>query len=40
MFQRLADGIGDGKEFPVVPPGWSIVARYDEEILTAEEAAP
>lgn len=40
MIQRLVDGIWDEKEFLVVPPGWRVVAKYDEGILAAEEAPP
>ena len=37
MIQRLVDGNWDDKEFLTVPPGWRVVAKYDEKIVTAEE---
>jgi hypothetical protein len=37
MIQRLVNGVWDEKEFLVVPPGWRVVAKYDEKIVTAEE---
>jgi hypothetical protein len=37
MIQRLVDGKWDEKEFLVVPPGWRVLAKYDEGIVTAEE---
>jgi hypothetical protein len=40
LIQRLVDGEWDEKEFLVVPPGWRVVAKYDEGIITAEEVAP
>jgi hypothetical protein len=40
MFRRLLDGVWDDGEFLVVPPGWRVVARYDQGILAAEKAAP
>ncbi|MFB3923493.1 MAG: DUF1638 domain-containing protein [Terriglobia bacterium] len=40
MIQRLVDGVWDAKEFLVVPPGWRVVAKYDEGIIAAEEAKP
>ena len=39
MIQHLVDGIWDEKEFLVVPPGWRVVANYDEGIVTAEEVS-
>jgi len=38
LIQRLVDGQWEEKEFLVVPPGWRVSARYDEGIVTAEEA--
>lgn len=38
MIQRLANGEWDDREFLVVPPGWKVVARYDEAIIAAEKA--
>jgi hypothetical protein len=40
LIQRLVDGEWGEKEFLVVPPGWRVVAKYDEGIITAEEVAP
>jgi hypothetical protein len=40
MIQRLVDGIWEEKEFLVVPPGWRVVAKYDEGIIAAEEVKP
>ncbi len=40
MFQRLVDGVWNEEEFLVVPPGWRVVARYDEGILAAERPTP
>jgi hypothetical protein len=40
MIERLLSGNWDAKEFLVVPPGQRIVARYDEGIISTEEAAP
>ncbi|MBI1792152.1 MAG: DUF1638 domain-containing protein [Acidobacteria bacterium] len=36
LIQRLVDGQWDEREFLVVPPGWRVVARYDEGIIAAE----
>ena len=38
MIQRLVDGTWDAKEFLLVPPGWRVMAKYDEGIVAAEEA--
>jgi Protein of unknown function (DUF1638) len=38
LLQRLVDGEWNGDQFLVVPPGWQVVAKYDEGIFTAEEA--
>ena len=40
LLQRLLDGQWDEKEFLVVPPGFQIVAKYDEGIIAAEPAGP
>jgi hypothetical protein len=40
MLQRLVDGIWDENEFLLVPPGWRVVARYDEGIIAAEKVTP
>jgi hypothetical protein len=37
LLQRLVDGEWNGDQFLVVPPGWRVVAKYDEGIFTAEE---
>jgi hypothetical protein len=39
LLQRLVDGRWSGSdEFLVVPPGWRVVAHYDDRILGAEQA--
>jgi len=40
MMQRLVDGVWDDKEFLVVPPGWQVVAKYDEGIIAKEPVQP
>ena len=40
MIQRLVDGVWDAKEFLLVPPGWRVMAKYDEGIIAAEEVRP
>lgn len=40
MIQRLVDGLWDEKEFLLVPPGWRVVAQYEQGIITAERAQP
>ncbi len=40
LIERLVNGQWDAKDFLIVPPGWRIVARYDEGIIAAEPAAP
>lgn len=40
MIQRLVDGEWNEREFLVVPPGYRIVARYDDGIIAAESATP
>lgn len=37
LIQRLVDGQWDADSFLVVPPGWRVVAKYDEGILGAEQ---
>ena len=37
MIQRLVNGIWEDKEFLIIPPGWRVVANYEEGIVTAEE---
>ena len=37
LIQRLVDGDWRENEFLVVNPGWQVAARYDENIITAEE---
>lgn len=39
LIKRLVDGDWAGEEFLVLEPGYRVVARYDETILTAEEAS-
>jgi hypothetical protein len=38
LLQRMLDGQWDEKEFLVVPPGFQIVAKYDEGIIAVEPA--
>lgn len=38
LLQRLVDGDWDEGDFLLVPPGWRVSAKYDEGIITAEEA--
>jgi Protein of unknown function (DUF1638) len=38
LLQRLVDGHWDEKEFLVVPPGFQIIAKYDEGVISAEPA--
>ena len=38
LLRRLLDGQWDGKEFLIVPPGFQVVAKYDEGIIAAEPA--
>jgi hypothetical protein len=40
LIQRLVDGRWDAEDFLVVPPGWRVVASYDESIIAAEKANP
>ena len=40
LLQRLLGGQWDEKEFLVVPPGFQIVAKYDEGIIAAEPVEP
>jgi hypothetical protein len=37
LFYSLLNGEWDEKDFLVVPPGWKVVARLDENIVTAEK---
>lgn len=39
LIARLVDANWSAEDFLVVPPGWRVVARYDEEILGAEKAS-
>jgi hypothetical protein len=36
LIQRLVDGEWNEREFLVVPPGYRIVAKYDEGIIATE----
>ncbi len=38
LLRRLLNGQWDDKEFLVVPPGFRIVAKYDEGVISAEPA--
>lgn len=40
LIQRLVDGPWDEEAFLVVPPGYRLVARYDENIIAAEPVSP
>jgi hypothetical protein len=40
LLQRMLSGQWDEKEFLVVPPGYQIVAKYDEGIISAEPVDP
>jgi hypothetical protein len=37
LVQRLVDGPWDEKDFLVVPPGWRVIATYDDNIIGAEK---
>jgi len=37
LIRRMVDGPWDDREFLVVPPGWRVVARYDDGIIGAEK---
>jgi hypothetical protein len=37
LFTSLLNGEWDEKDFLVVPPGWRVVARLDENIVAAEK---
>jgi len=36
LLERLVGGEWDDRDFLTVPPGWRVVARYDESIIGAE----
>jgi hypothetical protein len=38
LIQELVDGKWDPEKFLIVPPGWRVVAKYDESIMGAEKA--
>lgn len=38
LLQRLVNGQWDEREFLIVPPGFQIVAKYDEGVMSAEPA--
>ncbi|MBI3683750.1 MAG: DUF1638 domain-containing protein [Acidobacteria bacterium] len=40
LIERLVNGQWDEKEFLVVPPGWRVVARHDEQIIGSEPGTP
>jgi hypothetical protein len=40
MFYRLVNGVWDEKEFLIVPPGFRVVAQYEEGIISAEAPKP
>jgi hypothetical protein len=37
LIQRLVDGKWQGADFLVVPPGWRVVAKFDDRIVGAEK---
>ncbi|MFN7997905.1 MAG: DUF1638 domain-containing protein [Bryobacteraceae bacterium] len=39
LIETLVNGPWDDKRFLVVEPGWRVVARYDESIISAEKAS-
>ncbi|HWR53382.1 MAG TPA: DUF1638 domain-containing protein [Bryobacteraceae bacterium] len=38
LIERLVNGDWRGDDFLIVPPGWRVVAHYDDRILGAEKA--
>jgi len=40
LLQRFVNGRWDEKEFLIVPPGFHVVAKYDEGIISAEPSNP
>ena len=40
LIQRLVDARWDAEDFLVVPPGWRVVASYDDSIIAAEKPNP
>lgn len=40
LIERLVDAKWEAEDFLVVPPGWRVVARYDDSIIGAEKARP
>ena len=40
LLQRFVNGRWDEKEFLIVPPGFHVVAKYDEDIISAEYSNP
>ncbi len=38
LIQRMVDGQWDDRDFLLVPPGWRVVAKYDEGIIGAEKS--
>jgi hypothetical protein len=38
LIERLVGGVWDDGECLVVPPGWRVVARYDDGVIAAERA--
>jgi hypothetical protein len=39
LITRLVDAKWNTDDFLVVPPGWRVVARYDESVVGAEKAS-
>jgi Protein of unknown function (DUF1638) len=40
LIERLVDGQWNAEDFLVVPPGWRVVASYDDGIIAAEKPNP
>ncbi len=38
LLQRLVNGQWDPEDFLIVPPGWRVVAKYDDTVIGAERA--
>lgn len=38
LLERLVDGKWGPEEFLIVPPGWRVVAKYDDSVIGAERA--
>lgn len=38
LLERLVNGKWDPEDFLIVPPGWRVVAKYDDSVIGAERA--